>query len=36
VGDFVKEIWPFILALLFALLVVTYFPALIMFFPNMM
>ena len=36
VGDFVKEVWPFILALLFALLIVTYFPALIMFFPNMM
>lgn len=36
VGDFVKEVWPFILALLFALLVVTYFPALIMFFPNLM
>ena len=36
VGDFVKEVWPFILALLFALLVVTYFPALIMFLPNLM
>lgn len=36
VGDFVKEVWPFILALFFALLVVTYFPALIMFLPNLM
>lgn len=36
VGDFVKEIWPFILALFFALLVVTYCPSLIMFLPNLM
>ncbi len=36
VGDFVKEIWPFILALLISLLIVTYFPALIMFLPNLM
>jgi TRAP-type C4-dicarboxylate transport system permease large subunit len=36
VEDFVKEVWPFILALFFALLVVTYFPALIMFLPNLM
>ena len=36
VADFVKEVWPFILALFFALLVVTYFPALIMFLPNLM
>ena len=36
VGDFVKEVWPFILALLFALLVVTYIPALILFLPNLM
>jgi len=36
VADFVKEVWPFILALLFALLIVSYFPTLIMFFPNMM
>jgi tripartite ATP-independent transporter DctM subunit len=36
VGDFVKEVWPFILALLFSLLVVTYFPWLIMLLPNLM
>ena len=33
---FVKEIWPFILALLASLLVVTYFPALVLFLPNLM
>ena len=36
VSDFIKEVWPFILALFLALLVVTYFPALIMFLPNLM
>lgn len=36
VADFVREVWPFILALLFALMVVTYFPSLILFFPDMM
>ena len=36
VGDFVKEVWPFILALFCALLVVTYFPALILFLPDLM
>ena len=33
---FVKEIWPFILALLASLLIVTYFPALVLFLPNLM
>jgi tripartite ATP-independent transporter DctM subunit len=36
VGEFVKEVWPFILALAFALMIVTYAPALIMFLPNLM
>jgi tripartite ATP-independent transporter DctM subunit len=36
VGEFVAEIWPFIIALLLALLVVTYAPALVMFLPNLM
>lgn len=36
VKDFVSEIWPFIIALLFSLLVVTYWPSLILFFPNLM
>jgi TRAP-type C4-dicarboxylate transport system permease large subunit len=35
VGDFMKEVWPFILALLFALLVVTYLPSVVMFLPNL-
>ena len=36
VGDFMREIWPFIIALLIALLVVTYAPAIVMFLPNLM
>ncbi len=36
VSDFVKEIWPFIIALLVSLLIVTYWPSLIMFLPNLM
>ena len=36
VGDFVREVWPFIIALLAALLIVTYVPALVMFLPNLM
>ena len=34
-GDFVKEVYPFIIALVIALIVVTYWPALIMFLPNL-
>lgn len=36
VGDFMREIWPFIIALLVALLIVTYAPAIVMFLPNLM
>lgn len=36
VGDFMREIWPFIIALITALLIVTYAPALVMFLPNLM
>ncbi len=36
VGKFMQEIWPFIGALLLALLVVTYVPAIVMFLPNLM
>ncbi len=36
ISDFIKEIWPFIIALLISLLIVTYFPSLIMFLPNLM
>ncbi|MDA3810855.1 MAG: TRAP transporter large permease subunit [Spirochaetaceae bacterium] len=35
VGDFMREIWPFILALLTVLIVVTYIPAVVMFLPNL-
>ncbi len=36
VGEFVKEIWPFIFALLLVLVVVTYMPAVVMFLPNLL
>jgi tripartite ATP-independent transporter DctM subunit len=36
VGQFVREIWPFILALLVVLVVVTYMPAVVMFLPNLL
>lgn len=36
VGVFMKEIWPFILALLIALIIVTYMPALVLFLPSLM
>jgi tripartite ATP-independent transporter DctM subunit len=36
VGQFVREIWPFILALLVVLVVVTYVPAVVMFLPNLL
>ena len=36
VGQFVREIWPFILALLLVLVVVTYMPAVVMFLPNIL
>ena len=32
---FIQEVWPFLVALLIALLVVTYFPAIVMFLPNL-
>lgn len=35
VGEFCKEIWPFILALLIVLVIVTYMPAVVMFLPNL-
>jgi len=35
VGTFMKEIWPFILALLVVLLIITYFPGIVMFVPNL-
>ena len=36
VGQFVIEIWPFILALLIVLVIVTYMPSVVMFFPNLL
>ncbi len=35
-GAFVREIWPFIVSLLAALLIVTYIPSIVMFLPNLM
>lgn len=36
ISAFMREIWPFILALLASLLIVTYLPSLVMFLPNLM
>ncbi len=36
IAKFMQEIWPFIGALLLALMVVTYVPAIVMFLPNLM
>ncbi|PHS35801.1 MAG: C4-dicarboxylate ABC transporter [Alkaliphilus sp.] len=36
IADFIKEVWPFIIALLVALMIVTYWPALILFLPNLL
>ncbi|WP_415713950.1 TRAP transporter large permease [Maridesulfovibrio sp.] len=36
VGDFCREIWPFILALLAVLVIVTYMPSVVMFLPNLL
>ena len=35
VGEFIKEIWPFIIALIIVLLIVTYIPSIVMFIPNL-
>jgi len=36
VGEFMKEIWPFIIALLIVLMIVTYIPSIVMFLPNIL
>jgi TRAP-type C4-dicarboxylate transport system permease large subunit len=36
IGDFVREVYPFIIALILVLLVVTYVPSLVMFLPNLL
>ncbi|MBX2847537.1 MAG: TRAP transporter large permease [Acidiferrobacterales bacterium] len=35
-GAFVSEVWPFIVSLLAALLIITYIPSIVMFLPNLM
>ncbi len=35
IGDFLKEVWPFILCLVVVLLLITFFPALVTFVPNL-
>ncbi len=35
VSAFMREIWPFIIALLLALLIVTYLPSVVLFLPNL-
>ena len=35
ITTFIKEIWPFILALLVVLFIITYFPSIVMFLPNL-
>lgn len=36
IGNFMREIWPFIIALLIALIIVTYAPTIVMFLPNLL
>ncbi len=36
VTDFMKEIWPFVIALILVLLVVTYIPSIVLFLPNLL
>ncbi len=36
VGQFIREIWPFIVALLLVLGIVTYLPSVVMFLPNLL
>ena len=35
ISDFLKEVWPFILCLFIVLLLITFFPALVTFVPNL-
>jgi C4-dicarboxylate transporter DctM subunit len=35
VAEFAREIWPFVIALVGVLLVVTYFPSVVLFLPNL-
>jgi len=35
IWEFTREIWPFLLALILALLVITYVPQTVLFLPNL-
>ncbi len=35
ITTFIKEVWPFILALIVVLFIITYFPSIVMFLPNL-
>ncbi len=35
ITTFIKEIWPFIIALVVVLFIITYFPSIVMFLPNL-
>lgn len=35
IQEFIKEVWPFILAILIVLIIITYFPAIVLFLPNL-
>ena len=35
IGDFIREIWPFLIALLVVLGIVTYIPSIVLFLPNL-
>lgn len=36
INDFIKEIFPFIIALIIVLVIITYIPSVVMFFPNLL
>jgi tripartite ATP-independent transporter DctM subunit len=36
VGDFIREVWPFIIALLVVLIIVTYVPSIVLLLPNLL
>lgn len=36
ITDFMREIWPFIIALLLVLIIVTYIPSVVLFLPNLL
>lgn len=35
IQEFIKEVWPFILAIFIVLIIITYFPAIVLFLPNL-